>query len=276
VIAGVLDRTGLYEDCPFSADKKKLTAEEAETVSGADFDAYAASLVTYLGVLEQRLFSEGLHVFGERPQPAELAQYLDAYFDKAVPDQVVKAIAHLDTPENKPTKVLLGALLEEMKSGGWTDEELGPEIGVEEPPYHWYNSLPKEERYAMGLFGWDLFRFYFLRLRRALGDQDARSEIEQEVAVAMGPDQGEGLSMEAAAAQREGLRAKLTEGIEIKRLLEQNTQELRSVVKALNGEYVLPGVGGDLLRDGTGVLPTGRNIHALDPYRLPSPGAWAR
>ena len=53
-------------------------------------------------------------------------------------------------------------------------------------------------------------------------------------------------------------------------------QELKSIVKALNGEYVLPGVGGDLLRDGTGVLPTGRNIHALDPYRLPSPAAWER
>jgi magnesium chelatase subunit H len=32
----------------------------------------------------------------------------------------------------------------------------------------------------------------------------------------------------------------------------------------------------DLLRDGPSVLPTGRNIHALDPYRMPSAGAWAR
>jgi magnesium chelatase subunit H len=31
-----------------------------------------------------------------------------------------------------------------------------------------------------------------------------------------------------------------------------------------------------LLRDGAGVLPTGRNIHALDPYRMPSPAAFAR
>ena len=33
---------------------------------------------------------------------------------------------------------------------------------------------------------------------------------------------------------------------------------------------------GDLLRDGAGVLPTGRNIHALDPFRVPSPAARAR
>ena len=32
----------------------------------------------------------------------------------------------------------------------------------------------------------------------------------------------------------------------------------------------------DLLRDGPNVLPTGRNIHALDPYRMPSPSAWIR
>jgi len=35
------------------------------------------------------------------------------------------------------------------------------------------------------------------------------------------------------------------------------------VVTALNGGYVKPCPGGDLLRDGTSVLPTGRNIHAL-------------
>ena len=31
-----------------------------------------------------------------------------------------------------------------------------------------------------------------------------------------------------------------------------------------------------LASDGPSVLPTGRNIHALDPYRMPSAGAWAR
>lgn len=33
--------------------------------------------------------------------------------------------------------------------------------------------------------------------------------------------------------------------------------------------------GGDVLRDGASVLPTGRNIHSLDPYRLPSAAAAA-
>jgi magnesium chelatase subunit H len=59
-------------------------------------------------------------------------------------------------------------------------------------------------------------------------------------------------------------------------LLSQSTEELDSIVNALDGGYVLAAPGGDLLRDGPAVLPTGRNIHALDPYRMPSAGAWAR
>jgi len=64
------------------------------------------------------------------------------------------------------------------------------------------------------------------------------------------------------------------EASSIVELLEKNVEEIDSVLNALNGGYVLPAPGGDLLRDG--MLPTGRNIHALDPYRMPSTGAWAR
>jgi len=66
------------------------------------------------------------------------------------------------------------------------------------------------------------------------------------------------------------------EAASIRGLLMQNHEELDSFLRALNGEYILPAPGGDLLRDGAGVLPTGRNIHALDPYRVPSKLAMAR
>lgn len=56
----------------------------------------------------------------------------------------------------------------------------------------------------------------------------------------------------------------------------QNTDELTNLLRGLNGEYIPAAPGGDLLRDGPGVLPTGRNIHALDPYRMPSPAAYER
>ncbi|WP_315790171.1 magnesium chelatase subunit H [Fischerella sp. JS2] len=62
----------------------------------------------------------------------------------------------------------------------------------------------------------------------------------------------------------------------VRELLMQTTDELMNLLRGLNGEYIPPAPGGDLLRDGPGVLPTGRNIHALDPYRMPSPAAYER
>lgn len=51
---------------------------------------------------------------------------------------------------------------------------------------------------------------------------------------------------------------KLEEALQIKGLLQQNTEEMTSITRALNGEYIEPQAGGDLLRDGVGVLPTGQ------------------
>jgi magnesium chelatase subunit H len=72
------------------------------------------------------------------------------------------------------------------------------------------------------------------------------------------------------------LDAKLQAALDIGTLLAQTTDELTNLLRGLNGEYIPPAPGGDLLRDGPGVLPTGRNIHALDPYRMPSPAAYLR
>ncbi|MEM1254678.1 MAG: magnesium chelatase subunit H [Cyanobacteria bacterium P01_H01_bin.21] len=48
--------------------------------------------------------------------------------------------------------------------------------------------------------------------------------------------------------------------------------ELASLLKALDGEYILPGPGGDPIRN-PDVLPTGKNIHALDPQSIPTTAA---
>eukprot|EP00913_Durusdinium_trenchii_P003483 g3225.t1 len=72
------------------------------------------------------------------------------------------------------------------------------------------------------------------------------------------------------------LREQLRAARETVSLLERNVEEISGMLRALNGEYVLPAPGGDLIRDGAAVLPTGRNIHALDPYRIPSQTALQR
>jgi len=45
--------------------------------------------------------------------------------------------------------------------------------------------------------------------------------------------------------------------------------ELPAVLHALDGGYLRPAPGGDLLRTPE-VLPTGRNLHGFDPFRIPS------
>ena len=55
---------------------------------------------------------------------------------------------------------------------------------------------------------------------------------------------------------------------EIDRLLAQD-HELPALLRALDGRFVPPVAGGDLLRN-PAILPTGRNLHGFDPYRLPS------
>lgn len=45
--------------------------------------------------------------------------------------------------------------------------------------------------------------------------------------------------------------------------------EIEGLLRALDGRYLRPAPGGDLLRTPE-VLPTGRNLHGFDPFRIPS------
>ena len=45
--------------------------------------------------------------------------------------------------------------------------------------------------------------------------------------------------------------------------------EIPAILHALDGGYIRPVPGGDLLRNPE-VLPTGRNLHGFDPFRIPS------
>ncbi|NJL81851.1 MAG: magnesium chelatase subunit H [Chloroflexaceae bacterium] len=154
--------TGLDKDCPFVEGLKDgidFTVENSRLFSRNAINRYFVQVYEYLQIVEQRLFSSGLHILGEIPDEEKLQSYVQAYLSES-----------------------------------------------------------KINDYA--------------------GQDDT---------------------------------AKLT-----RQLLLQTDEEITNLLRGLNGEYILPAPGGDLLRDGPGVLPTGRNIHALDPYRMPSPAAYER
>ncbi len=212
ILRKVID-TGLDADCPPPASLSGDNGVDATDLCGSragDVLAYLNRLNNYLQQLEQRLFSSGLHVLGEPPDPEQLLGYLSAYFGDGLSSELLQAISQTSF-QSDPT---------------------GPGAGPTKPASN--ASISHEEAIDA--------------LLRAHGDPDHDTT----------------------------LRAKVGEALEITRLLARSTEELTNLLRGLNGEYIPPAPGGDLLRDGPGVLPTGRNIHALDPYRMPSPGAFER
>ncbi|MDJ0726986.1 MAG: magnesium chelatase subunit H [Prochloraceae cyanobacterium] len=171
--------TGLEKDCIFEEGRKNgidFTVENARLFSKNALIQYFFQVYEYLQVVEQRLFSSGLHTLGASPNSEEIKSYLEAYFGE-------------DLPENLIDRIVADRL-----------------------------------------------------------DYKVPEEFQE----------------------------KVKQGSYIRDLLLQTEAEMTNLLRGLNGEYIPPAPGGDLLRDGPGVLPTGRNIHALDPYRMPSPGAYER
>jgi magnesium chelatase subunit H len=66
------------------------------------------------------------------------------------------------------------------------------------------------------------------------------------------------------------LAAYINEGRSIATGLSRCHEELDAVMHALNGGYIRPAYGADPVRAGAAALPSGRNIHGIDPWRLPT------
>lgn len=82
-----------------------------------------------------------------------------------------------------------------------------------------------------------------------------------------------------AFLQTKGLDAEVTRPVfdlleEVAAKLQTNS-EIDSLVRALQGEFIEPGPGADIIQN-PDILPTGRNTHALNPYGVPSAVAFAR
>lgn len=96
------------------------------------------------------------------------------------------------------------------------------------------------------------------------GVRPARAVVEGLVA-GLSPEQ----ALRAAGAEPEaGVLAGLAELAATDALLARD-HELDGLLRALDGRFIRPAPGGDLLRT-PAVLPTGRNLHGFDPFRVPS------
>ena len=94
------------------------------------------------------------------------------------------------------------------------------------------------------------------------------------------PDRGQiallvgGMSAQDIAMREDGVNANMEHIKNLRELAEidaklQVNGEIQALVHALDGRFVKPVSGGDLIRTPS-ILPTGRNVHGFDPFRLPS------
>lgn len=96
------------------------------------------------------------------------------------------------------------------------------------------------------------------------GVRPARAVVEGLVA-GLSPEQ----ALRAAGAEPDpAVLAGLAELSATDALLARD-HELDGLLRALDGRFIRPAPGGDLLRT-PAVLPTGRNLHGFDPFRIPS------
>ncbi|NBU25191.1 MAG: magnesium chelatase subunit H [Gammaproteobacteria bacterium] len=74
----------------------------------------------------------------------------------------------------------------------------------------------------------------------------------------------------SASAAPAALAAMVAEGRGVLGGMARCGEELDAVVHALAGGYIRPAYGADPVRAGAAALPSGRNIHGIDPWRLPT------
>ena len=77
----------------------------------------------------------------------------------------------------------------------------------------------------------------------------------------------------ASPKQKAWLKQISQRGLDYAASLGRCDEEIKSILNALSGGYVLPGPGNDPIRDPE-VLPSGRNFYGFNPEKVPTQAAW--
>lgn len=220
-------------------DQLNLEKDVPPPSDESGYDRFVARLHGHLLEIESRLIPTGLHVVGRPPSRSELADLLLAIGEYDRPGDGVRGLA----------EIVASALGEER----YQDLYRLAEGGVREAM----------EQYIQ-------VRGIALEGIRAMLDSDGdvgRSEND-------GPGRGLAVIRDRLVLSRSSvteLRASLEY---LARAADRAVEEgeIGALLDALEGRYIPPAIGGDPVRNPE-ALPSGRNIHALDPAAVPSPTA---
>jgi magnesium chelatase subunit H len=199
-----------------------------------------AALSHELLKIEQRMIPAGLHVLGRPPEPAELVDFLSL-------------AASLHTFERGTQRLTLAALVAEQ---------------------HGYDYAALQQRAANDLEAQEQLRLVDAAVKRFVSEfivsqtknKEQRAETEERAKTAVLSSQFSVLSSQLPALAP--FLSHLLTGLTA-------NEEVEGLLHGLRGGFVPPSPSNDVVRD-PGVLPTGRNVYSLDPYRVPSALAMER
>ncbi|MCS6888168.1 MAG: magnesium chelatase subunit H [Chloroflexus sp.] len=194
--------------------------------SSGDDHADVAGLAHELLRIEQRMIPLGLHVLGQPPAPAELADFLLLY-------------ASLQPDGGLPALIARGM--------GIDYQQLCARLSSDLAAQNQMRAIEARGRAAM--------LAYAEAHDPSAGERAAAAQLADLVPVA-------------------ALRPLWPKLAELRNGLLAN-DELRNLLHGLRGGFIPPSPSNDAVRN-PAVLPTGRNLFALDPYRVPTPAAMQR
>ncbi len=220
-ILDLTQRIGLDKDCGIGRED--------------DPDTALGKLDSYLCELKEMQIRDGLHVFGESPQGAQLSDLLVALTrlprgtGRGGEASLIRALAgDLGLSEDfDPLDCDLGA--------AWA----GPKPAALAGPGAWRSNGDTLERLEA--------------LARALVAGEANPEAE----------------WSATRAVLDGIAAGVRPAV-----ARSGPAEIEAVLAGLDGRFVEPGPSGAPTRGRLDVLPTGRNFYSVDSRAVPTPAAW--
>jgi len=205
-------------------------------------EEYITRLHSELYTIEERMIPLGLHIMGEAPAPDSVSDHLALLAAHSRPELDGKSLPelicnHLDYDYNE--------LINHLESDRQAQQQWQQVSTISrEAIQHFTDHLNSDKNSA-------------LSIRRILeGSFIVRKEEADN-------------SLHRNAGIKPAELTRLWQFLNTILLNLCENSELKAVLHALEGKYTPPSPGNDLVRN-PDILPTGRNIHSLDPYTIPS------
>jgi cobaltochelatase CobN len=203
-----------------------------------------ATLHEKLTVLRESQFRDGLHIFGEAPAGEALAELLNA-------------VLRLDQPDCPSLRRALAECL------GLDYDVLLKEPQAFHPAAGVSNGKMLED---LDMLGKEILADILDLPVDAVGESLARAQehiSRYALRRSFTPDGG-----------KDSLAKVLAKALHIIPLVRRTTDEVENLLRGFAGEFIPPGASGALARGKVEVLPTGRNMYSIDPWRIPTAAAW--